>query len=212
MRIAVIGAGGRTGIETTRLAVERGLEVIAVVRDAERYQRRHPGPPPAEVRIAEARDPVALGRAIDGVDAVIMCVGPVKGEEPTILAEAAASLIESMAAAEVRRLVMVTASGWIVDGDDPLSRYLAKPILARALRSENTAFEAAERAVASSTLAWTIVRPPMLTDGPRRGAYRSRRDGNVRWRYSIRRADLAVALLDVLDDETAVRRRISVAT
>jgi hypothetical protein len=51
----------------------------------------------------------------------------------------------------------------------------------------------------------------MLRDGAGRGAYHQRRDGNVRWRYSIRRADLARAVCDLLDDATAVRAVVSVA-
>ncbi|MFE1078129.1 NAD(P)H-binding protein [Nocardiopsis alba] len=206
MRIAIVGATGRTGREVVRLAVRDGHHVVAVVRNPDRLNDLRP----TEVRVADGLDVTALSEAIQGVEAIVMCVGPVKGERADVLSAAITTLIEAMGNAGVERLVAITASGWLVDGDDPLSRFLAKPILARALREENAAFASAERSISASPLEWTIVRPPMLKDGPATGSYRQRRDGNVRWHYSMRRADLARAMLDVLEDPTAVRSTVAV--
>lgn len=79
------------------------------------------------------------------------------------------------------------------------------------MRESNADMAAMEARIRASGLDWTILRPPRLTDGARSGRYRSRRDGNVRWGYSIARADLAHAVLDALEDRTAVRQTISVA-
>lgn len=207
MKIAVVGASGRTGRAVVRMAAQREHHVVAVVRNPGRLGDLDP----PDVRTADAVDPEQLAGAIQGVDTVVMCVGPVKGEAADVQSSATAALLEAMARAGVGRLVAVSASGWVVDGDDPLSRYVAKPILARFLREQNAALAAAEELVSASDLDWTIVRPPRLTDRPASGRYHSRRDGNVRWRYSIRRADLAQALLDAVEDRTAVRQRIGVA-
>jgi len=55
------------------------------------------------------------------------------------------------------------------------------------------------------------MRPPMLLDRAPKGGYRSRRDGNVRWGFSIARGDLARAILDAAADPTATPATISVA-
>jgi uncharacterized protein YbjT (DUF2867 family) len=116
-----------------------------------------------------------------------------------------------MDGAGVRRLVAISASGWVVDGDDPLSRYVAKPILRLALAETNADLEAMERVIRTSHVDWTIMRPPRLQDRPGTGRYKARRDGNVRWGWTIARPDLAQAMLDALLDDTAVGQAISVA-
>jgi uncharacterized protein YbjT (DUF2867 family) len=63
----------------------------------------------------------------------------------------------------------------------------------------------------ASGLAWTIVRPPRLTDGPGAGRYRRADGRDVPGGFSIARRDLAAALLDLADDRAAIGHVISVA-
>lgn len=207
MKFAVVGASGRTGRELGRTATAAGHEVVAVVRDPSRLPD-----PPGEVRVADASDVAALTTALKGVDAVASCLGPVPGESPHVLRDGITAILAAMDGAGVRRLVAISASGWLVDGDDPLSRYVAKPILKRALAEANADLEAMERIIRASDVDWTIMRPPRLQDRPGTGRYKSRRDGNVRWAWTITRPDLALAMLDALTDDTAVGQAISVAT
>src|SRR4051812_43850427 len=195
MRVAVIGASGRTGRQVVRVLRERGAEVVAVVRDAGRAPQEAD-----EVRVADARDATALAQAVANTDAVVSCLGPVRGESASVMSDSIGALLAAVRAESVRRLVVVTATGWVVDGDDPVSRFLAKPVLGRLIPEVNAGFEATEAAVRGSGLDWTIVRPPRLLDRPGAGRYRVRRDGNVRWGFSIARADLALAVADVVLD------------
>lgn len=206
MKIAVVGASGRTGRELVHVAAAAGHEVVAVVRDPARLTAS-----PGEVRVADASDVAALTSAFDGVDAVASCLGPVPGESAHVLRDGITSVLAAMDGAGVRRLVAISASGWLVDGDDPLSRYVAKPILKRALAEANADLEAMEQVIRVSAVDWTIMRPPRLQDRPGTGRYKSRRDGNVRWAWTIARPDLALAMLDALTDRTAVGQAISVA-
>ncbi len=206
MKIAVVGASGRTGRELVRTAAAAGHDVVAVVRDPTRLTD-----PPGEVRVADASDVAALAAAFDGVDAVASCLGPVSGESAHVLRDGITAVLAAMDRAGVRRLVAISASGWVVDGDDPLSRYVAKPILKRALATTNADLEAMEQVIRASQVDWTIMRPPRLQDRPGKGRYQSRRDGNVRWAWTIARPDLALAMLDALTDRAAVGQAISVA-
>ncbi|MFD2793769.1 NAD(P)-dependent oxidoreductase [Promicromonospora vindobonensis] len=206
MKIAVVGASGRTGRELVRAAAAAGHEVVAVVRDPARLPD-----PPGEVRVADASDVAALTSAFEGVDAVASCLGPVPGESAHVLRDGITAVLAAMDGAGVRRLVAISASGWLIDGDDPLSRYVAKPILMRALAEVNLDLEAMEQVIRASDVDWTIMRPPRLQDRPGTGSYKARRDGNVRWAWTIARPDLALAMLDALTDRTAVGQAISVA-
>lgn len=207
MRVTVVGATGRSGREVTRVAQLRGHHVTAVVRDRARLGDLRPD----AVVEAQEWDVPMLTSAITGSDAVASCVGPVPGGPHTVQQELIAPTIQAMRDTGVRRLVAISASGWLVDGDDPLTRYLAKPILARVLRDANADLAAMEALIRASGLDWTILRPPRLTDRAAAGRYRSRRDGNVRWGFSIARADLAHAVVDSVEDRTAVGQLISVA-
>lgn len=166
---------------------------------------------PESVREAETWDTALLSSALAGADAVAFCVGPVPGGSHTVQQELIVPTIEAMATSGVPRLITISASGGIVDGDDPLNRFVAKPILARVLRDSISDMAAMEAYIRASNLDWTIVRPPRLTDRSGSGRYRSRRDGNVRWGNTIARADLSYAMLDLLDDPTAIGQTISVA-
>jgi putative NADH-flavin reductase len=206
VKTAVVGASGRTGRELVSAAAAAGHEIVAVVRDPSRLPD-----PPADVRVADVSDVAALSVAFQDIDAVASCLGPVPGESPHILRDGITAVLTAMEGTGVRRLVAISASGWLVDGDDPLSRYVAKPILKRALAESNADLAAMEQVIRVSSVDWTIMRPPRLQDRPGKGRYQARRDGNVRWAWTITRPDLALAMLDALTDDTAVGQAISVA-
>jgi putative NADH-flavin reductase len=66
--------------------------------------------------------------------------------------------------------------------------------------------------VRASALDWTIVRPGVLTNGPKRGRYRyGARVGHWLWTVRISRADVAAFMLDQLTDRRYVRATIGLA-
>jgi len=202
MRIAVIGATGRTGLAFVEEAHRRGHEIVAVVRNPDRLSIRV-----ERVERADARSAVELAAAIHGVDAVVFCVGPGPDAPHGIVTEAITSTIEAMHTAGIARLLMITATGPFTDGDAPLLRYVLKPLVQRILRAPFADLAAADAIVQASDLDWSIVRPPQLADGPSKGSYRT----DPRWGLRITRADLAIAMADALEGETAVSRVVSVA-
>lgn len=207
MQVAVIGASGRTGAELCRTLLARGHEVVAVVRDPARLTV-----PTQRVEVADGRSAGELTAALDGVYAVGWCVGPGRETGPGVMTASIRATVTAMKAAGVPRLVAVTASGPFTAGDDLLMRYLIKPLVRRVLGPVWLDMVAAEREIRDSGLDWTIVRPPRLLDGPARGRYRSRQELNVRWGFSIRRADLAQAMVDALVDPARSGRTVSVAS
>jgi putative NADH-flavin reductase len=193
MRVAVIGASGRTGQATVAHATATGHQVIAVVRTPAK------APPATTVAQADARDVAALTAAIRDADAVVSCIGRVEGEpDPTLLRDAAIALIAAQDAAGVRRLVAVSAAAAFVAGDDPLSRFVAKPLLERMLKANNVDTRAMEKVVRASSTSWTLLRPSRLVAGEGRPNYRRRIDQAVRWHYNTRFDTVGRAAVDAL--------------
>jgi putative NADH-flavin reductase len=212
MRLTIFGATGGTGVLTVRRALDAGHEVTAVVRD--------PAGLPSDLRAcadvvrADIMDPAAIEGAVKGRDAVLSALGTREGRAPTsVCADGTRSITTAMTATGADRFVLVSASGLHAGpGDDPVTRFVVKPlILQPLLKYAFTDMRAAEALTRASGLRWTIVRPPRLTNGPGNGRYRKAADRNVLGGASIARADLAAALLDVVDDPSAVGHVVSVA-
>ena len=63
-----------------------------------------------------------------------------------------------------------------------------------------------ERIIRRSRLEWTIVRPTILTDGPRTGNYRALVNPRDWTSGFISRADVADFLVKQIDDKSLLRR------
>ncbi|MEG3632813.1 NAD(P)-dependent oxidoreductase [Micromonospora palythoicola] len=208
MRLTVFGATGGTGRHVTRQALAAGHHVTAVVRDPARLPRLdHPR---LQTVVADALDPEAIRPAVSGQDAIVSALGPRARTDASVCADGTRAIITAMRAEGIRRLVVVTASGHVVDaGDNRFTRTVVKPLLRRYLREEFAGFARTEQAVRDSDLDWTIMRPPRLTDGRHR-PYRTAVDRNVRGGFTIARVDLAHAILAALDDPTTAGHTVSV--
>ncbi|WP_165491920.1 NAD(P)-dependent oxidoreductase [Egibacter rhizosphaerae] len=90
-----------------------------------------------------------------------------------------------------------------------MSRLTLRPIVRTIFRRVYADLEAMEQVLAASSLDWTVLRPGYLTDHPATG-YRLAIEANVPG--AMRRADLARAMLDVLDDPTTQHRALGIAS
>lgn len=210
MKLTIFGATGRIGLRLVEQALGQGHEVTAIVRDPARL------PVPARERLnvvtAGVTDVAALVPAVTGADAVLSALGP-RGLGPTTVHyDGARGAIEAMREAEVRRYLMVSASGLAAEPEDGLvmGRVL-KPLVGRVLRNNFADLRRAEEEVRGSDLDWTIVRPPRLTDRDGTGRYRLAYGHGLRGARTIARADVAACLLRLVGDDAAVRRHVTVA-
>ena len=208
MKIALLGATGRTGRQFLAQANAAGHDVTAVVRDPAALTSR----PRLSVIAADVMDPDAIGPLFADQDAVVTTIGPRQTRIPiTVQTESTASILSAMRHHGTRRLIVVSNSGMVTTGDGPVSRIVAKPILRRLLRHTWADMRRMEDVVRASDLDWTILRPPMLTDGKRTGAYRTALDRNVRGGIRVSRADVADAILRCLADPALVHATVSIA-
>lgn len=211
MRITVFGATGGTGQHLVDQALEAGHHITAVVRDPARLpQADHPRLEVVKAVVeADLQHLDAITEAVKGQDAVVSALGPRGKDDITVCSDGARAIITAMRATDSRRLIVVTASGHIVDeGDGPFTRSMVKPMLRRFLRDGFADFARTDQTVKASGLDWTIMRPPRLTDGRRR-AYRTATDRNVRGGITIARADLADAILTAAADPATAGHTIA---
>lgn len=191
MKLAVLGATGRTGRLVVAEALRRGHGVTALVRSAARADL----PPGVLVREGAVREPAALAGAVAGADAVLCALGPQDGDA-TLHRDVAAALVGVLREAGVRRFVGISGAGIAVPGDAKSPRDRAISAVLRRVGGATVADKAHEHAIwASSGLEWTLVRPPRLSERPPTGrvehhAHRSPRA------TTIARGDLAAFVVD----------------
>ena len=189
MRIAVIGAQGRTGRVFADAALRAGHDVVRVTR--------------AE---ADARDADALRPFVRDADIVVSCVGPSKRAADGILAQSTRALLDAGAT----RIMTVSATGPYTEGDGFFLARIVKPVLWRVFGGTWADMRVSDELLAASGTDWTSMRPPQLTDKPAKG-YRHAFGRNVPSGIRITRADLADAMVDALTWPEAVRNSVSVA-
>jgi putative NADH-flavin reductase len=207
MKILVFGASGRTGKELVKQGLGRGHEVTAFVRT------------PSKLQIVDADLTVAQGDVVDrgaveaavrGSEAVVCALGaPNLLKRDTALVVGMHNILLAMELEGVSRLSYLSADT-VRDARDELSpfRKLFVPLI---FRNSSADHELIEAMIKSSRLDWSIVRPPMLTNGAPTGHYRSRthlKASSVIPRLS--RADLASFMLDQLNDESLVHGAVEV--
>jgi putative NADH-flavin reductase len=201
--VLIVGASRGIGLETVKRALEADHKVRALARSARRIPVNHPN---LEKVAGDALDPSIVKRALDGADAVIETIGvapsPAAILKPVRLFSGATRiLVELMAEAGVKRLICVTGIG-AGDSRDKGGFLYSGVLLPLVLRRVYDDKNVQEQIVRRSALDWVIVRPGMLTRGPRTGSYRVLTNPDE-WRMGkISRADVADFLVRQIDDDT----------
>jgi uncharacterized protein YbjT (DUF2867 family) len=204
--VLIIGASRGIGLETVKLALKAGHSVRALSRSATAirlHDRR------LEKLDGNALDPDTIERALIGVDAVIQTLGvpsaPKQILSGTRLFSAATRvLVDSMEASAVKRLICVTGLG---AGDSqghggPVYNAALCIFLGRVYADKYVQ----ERIIRRSGLDWTIVRPTILTNGPRTRKYRVLVNPRDWTSGFISRADVADFIVRQIDDANLLHK------
>jgi uncharacterized protein YbjT (DUF2867 family) len=211
MKLTVFGATGGIGGHVVRQALDAGHTVTAVVRDAARLGIDHPAL--EVVTVPGLTDPEPLRPALTGSDAAISGVGPHSRKDAGVASTATRGILGALEISGVKRFVVVSAVpvGPIPEGERWLNRRLLYPAVRALLRDVYADLAVMEGEIRRSATDWTIVRPPRLVDKPLTGTYRIKIGGNVPNGGTVARADVAHAMLAVLDDPATVGQAVGVA-
>jgi uncharacterized protein YbjT (DUF2867 family) len=209
MNVLVLGASGGVGRWVALLAVANGHRVRALVRPATPYD----APSGVEVLRGEALDPEVLDEAAAGMDAVVCALGQRRAgrspwsaplSPPALMARVTPMLTAAMRRAGTERLVTVSAGG-VAESAAQLSAPVRWLVRQGQIGVAYRDLEAMERTLAGSGLDWLAVRPVTLVDGAPTG--RAREVERYGLASTVRRSDVAVWMVEVLETEVPFRRR-----
>lgn len=207
MRVAVLGASGRTGRRVVELALAAGHGVTALVRD------------PARLPLDDARLRVVAGdvlaadgaaRAVRGSDAVISALGVPDAAAPgTVLSDGMRRVVRAMRALGVGRILAVGSAGILDDEDGGLRR--DRPDFPAEYQAVTREHEGTWRALREGGVGWTLVCPPDLTTSAPTGRARARRDRLPHGGCTLAVGDLADFLVANLDGDAWTGARVGLA-
>ncbi len=221
MKITIFAATGGIGRQLLEQAVAAGHDVTAVARNPRNLPSAAARAVAADLATADAE---ALRPAVEGADAVLSALGPRTKADAGVAANGTRAITEAMRAAGVRRIVVVSAApiGTVASpgrphpprhdpGDGFVVRYLADPIIKRALREHYADLARMEDVLRDSDLDWTVVRPPRLTRKPVTGRYRTTYGQNIRRGLFVSRADVAHYMLRAAGQPGTFRQTVGIA-
>ncbi|MFA7264568.1 MAG: SDR family oxidoreductase [Caulobacter sp.] len=150
MRVLVLGASGFIGSHVAAALAEAGHEIRAAARRPKAARRLAPAHEWVRAEFADLGQPASWGPLLDGVEAVVNCVGVLQdgaGDSTRAAHETGpAALIAACEAAGVRRLVHLSAVG----ADEAAGTAYAE------------SKRVAEAGLESSSLDWVILRPSLV--------------------------------------------------
>jgi putative NADH-flavin reductase len=203
MNVVVFGASGRTG----RLVVEQALAqrhaVTAFVRAAASFDGQNPS---VRIVVGDALDHAAVEAAVTGQQAVVSTIGPSSNRPDNVGSATTAAIIDAMKRQGVTRLLCITSADDVEAGF--LFERMVKPLFLRHVFADKSA---QELAIYKSGLDWTIVRPPILRDGPRTGAYRLAIGVTPPGGWRVSRADVADFIVRELGRKDYVHQAVGIA-
>jgi uncharacterized protein YbjT (DUF2867 family) len=213
MRVVVIGGTGRTG----RLIVEEALAAGHQVCSYGRSATPETVPAGVEAIAGDATDGPSLHRALEGADAVITALSiPRKSPSPfakvlgpdNLHSRSTMLILAAMVAHDIPRIIKVSAQS--VGDSAPRAGCLFKLLVAISnLRPAFADHGIADKLVRRSNRAWTILRPPVLTDNPALGAVEAEEDLRT-WSWTkLSRRDVAASAVQALTSPEWERRCLS---
>jgi putative NADH-flavin reductase len=207
MKVVVFGASGKTGREVVRQALARGFGVTAYVRDTAKLPLAH-----ANLRLVkgEITDSTTIAKVVAGQTAVISTLGVGKPltHDPVVI-DGVRAIARAAEHASIERLVYMSTIG-VRDSRDEAG-FLLKWLATTLIRHEVADHEIKEAVIGESFVDWTIVRPPMLTNGRLTASYRVGEDIRAQSPLPMMsRADVADFMLRQLTDASFIRRAVRI--
>lgn len=216
MKVALIGATGFVGSALLKELLQRGHEVVALVRDPAKLAAQ----PHLQAVQADVMDAAAVQRAVAGADAVVSAYNA-GWSNPNIYEDfmrGSRAIVAGTKAAGVRRYLVVGGAGSLYIA--PGKQLVDTPEFPAAIRpGAAAARDALTELQQEAALDWTLLSPPIALHlgehGERTGRYRSGKDEPLMQPDgqpgTISAADLAVALVDALEQGSHLRERFTVA-
>jgi putative NADH-flavin reductase len=211
MNIAIFGASGATGRLLMQRSLTAGYSVTVLVRNPDRLQV-------GDVRIVQgsAFNLAAVHETIEGADVVFSALGahsPLRNEN--VLPRAVPLIVEAMKQARVRRIIVLGSAGALPDSlskQPAWRRWIVQKIVYNTFLKWPVSEQISQYATLShSDLDWTMVMPPMLTNGAARGYFRVDGEALPRNGSRISRSDVADFMMQQIEDPQWIGRGVYIS-
>jgi putative NADH-flavin reductase len=196
MHIAIFGANGATGRLLTERSLAAGHTVSALLRTPEDFPFKD------RVRIVKgsAFDPAAIAETLAGTDLradlILSALGaksPIRNEN--VLPRAIPLIVAAMESQGPKRIIALGSAGALptsLDKQPAYRRWIVENIVYKVFLKYPVAEQVSQyRNLSASSLDWTMVMPPMLSNAAAKGRYRIDGDALPRNGSMISRADVA---------------------
>ncbi|TDX01427.1 NAD(P)-dependent oxidoreductase [Dinghuibacter silviterrae] len=215
MNIALIGASGFVGSNLLTEALSRGHHVTAIVRNPEKITITHPN---LTVKKGDATNPSELAALVSGHDLVLSAINDrqVPNQYDTYL-NGSRAVLEGVKKSGVKRFIVIGGAGSLEIA--PGVQLVDTPQFPEEYKREAQAARDFLNVVRKEDgLDWTFFSPAILMhqgikDG-RTGKYRLGTDQpvfNEQGESRLSGEDLAVAILDEVDNKKFIRKRFTAA-
>ena len=209
MKLLIFGATGATGQQLVRRGLDQQFLVTAFVRAAGKLAVQHPN---LRVVTGDITRPETMRAAMPGQAAALSALGVRHNRRHnTALPDGTRAILAAMEQHQVRRFICETSMG--VGSSKDEGSWLFERIFAPLFLGHSMADkERQEALIWRSALAWTIVRPAGLTNGPRTGDYKVGLSlASTRIKNRISRADVADFMLRQLTTDAFVRKAVNIS-
>jgi putative NADH-flavin reductase len=216
MKIALFGANGATG----RLLVERclasGYEVTALLRTPEKF----PFVDRVQVVQGSAFDSAPVRETIAEADVVLSALGAKSLKREDVLERAVPQIVKAMQETAslqqpVRRTIVLGSAGALatsLDKQPAWRRWIVQSLVYNTFLKWPVASQISQwKDLSRSGLDWTMVMPPMLTNGPALGYYRVDGDALPRNGSRISREDVADFMMQQIGNPQWVQRGVYIS-
>ena len=207
MKLALLGATGRTGRYVLDQALADGHRVTVLARNPSKLP---PGKYSLTIQLGDVVDANAVDDVVYGQDAVISALGLGAGQDPDAFSRGLANIVAAMQTNSVRRLVVVTGAGILLDRETGQMR-IDSPAYPAAYLPFGAEHRRIYELLLRSDLDWTLVCPPSMVDDPPTGAVRSALDYLPAGGKSITYADAARFTYAQIGDSSHLRQRVGIA-
>lgn len=210
MRIAVVGATGRTGMQVVKQGLARGHHVTALARRPQAMTVRDKNLVTARTDVLDRNQ---LVEALTGSEAVVSTLGVGTARAPTVVySQGITNALSAMDFNGITKLAVISAVPVGPRSEQSfLQRYVAMPLLERVFGATYDDMRRMEMLLRTSDIDWVSLRPPRLVDKAATGSYRLDASRPLQRARSLTYADLATALLDSLDRHDLYGRAVFVA-
>jgi putative NADH-flavin reductase len=212
MNLTLFGASGATGKLLTERALDAGHHVTALVRSPQKFPFR------SRVQVVQgsAFDPEAALAAVRGAEVVLSALGaPSPFGNHNVLPRAIPNIVDAMQQLHVRRIIVLGSAGALSDSlrkQPAWRRWIVENIVYKTFLKWPVREQISQYSnLSTSGLDWTMVMPPMLTNGPAHGSFRVDGEALPPNGSRIARADVADFMMQQLGNPEWVRKGVYIS-